>query len=241
MLQPPSRRACIVLLSSAAIAGTAGSAASAATLTPAQPCMRYVSSLAGQQWVPVSGTGFTPNTDPAVSTMELRYSNGDLGGFAPLAGDGSFGTNLFMPTEFIPSSAGRVKTYTLMATDRQTPGLTASVPISFVRAGLEAKPSNVRGNVGRKVRWSAYGAPTRAEVWAHWTFRGRSLARRKLGTAKGACGIVHKRMPFLPARPLVGTWTVYITPRKRFSRKQALLGVEIRVSRAIHRAGRGGA
>jgi len=91
------------------------------------------------------------------------------------------------------------------------------------------KPSNLRRNVGRRVRWSAYGAPTGTVLWAHWTFRGNVLARRKLGRAKGACGIARKRLPFVPVRPRFGSWKVFLTPGKRFSRRRALYRVDLTV------------
>jgi hypothetical protein len=223
------RRACAAMLACAALGGVGVSTASAATLTPGVPCARYVPQLAGQQWIPVTGTGFTPNTDPAVSTISFKYSNGNLGGFAPLTAAGVFGTNVFMPTDFISSSAGRTKTYTLTATDRQTPGLAASAPITLVRAGMAVKPSRLRSNLEQLVRWSAYGAPTGAGLWLHWTFKGNVQARRKLGQAKGACGIVHKRLPFLPVRARNGIWKVYVSRGKRFSRKRALFRADFNV------------
>jgi hypothetical protein len=217
----------------AAFAAVTASIASAATLTVGTPCARYVPGLAGEQWIPVAGSGFTPNTDPAFDSVQLSYSNGDLGDYAPLAADGSFLTNVFMPTEFISDSAGRKKTYTLTATDQVTPGLTASAPITFIRAGVTTKPARVRRNVRRKVRWSVFGAPTGARMFAHWTFKGRKRATRKLGRARGACGIARKRMPFVPARPRAGIWRVYFTRGKRYSRKRALFRVDLSVYRTF--------
>jgi hypothetical protein len=217
----------------AALSALTASAASAATLTAGTPCARYVQGLAGGQWVPVSGTGFTPNTDPGFNSVELRYTTGDLGGYAPLAADGSLVTNVFMPTEFISDSAGRTKTYTLTATDRVTPGLTASTQVTFVRAGVTTKPARVRRNVRRKVRWSVFGAPTGARMYAHWTFKGRKRATRRMGRARGACGIARKRMPFVPARPRSGIWRVYFTRGKRYSRRRALFRVDVNVFRTF--------
>lgn len=213
----------------AAFAAVTASTASAATLTVGTPCARYVPGLAGEQWIPVAGSGFTPNTDPRFTAVDLTYTNGDLGAYTPLAADGSFLTNVFMPTEFISSSSGRTKTYTLTATDRNTPGLTASAQVTLVRAGVTTKPARVRRNVRRKVRWSVFGAPTGARIFAHWTFKGRKRATRRMGRARGACGIARKRMPFVAARPRTGTWRVYFTRGKRYSRKRALFRVDVSV------------
>jgi hypothetical protein len=229
----PVKRTLAAAIAGAALAGVAASAAPAATLTAGTPCARYVPSLAGEQWIPVAGSGFTPNTDPAFTSVDLNYDNGDLGAFAPLAVDGSFGTNVFMPSDFISSSSGRTRTYTLIATDRHTPGLTATAPVTLVRAGADVKPARVRRNLRRKVRWSVYGAPTGARIYAHWTFKGRRYATRGLGSAKGACGIASKKQPFLPAAARSGTWKVYLTSGKRLVRRRALFRLDLSVFRSL--------
>jgi hypothetical protein len=179
------------------------------------------------------GSGFTAGTDPAVNTVELNYSNGDLGAFTPLAADGSSNVGAFMPTEFIRSSTGRTKTYTLTATDRATPGLVASTNVTFVRVGAGVKPSRVGNNLTRRVRWSVWGPPSGAKMFLHWTFKGRRYAVRKLGRAKGACGIAHKKLPFLPAAPRSGTWKVFFTAGKQLNRKRALFRIDLKVFRTF--------
>jgi hypothetical protein len=223
----------LAVAASVVSAATLASAASAATISVGAPCLRYIPSLAGQEWVPVTGFGFTPNTDPSFNTVELSWSSGDLAGFTPLAPDGSFAKNALMPSDFISSESGWTKTYTLTATDRQTPGLIASAQATFVRAGAEVRPNRVRRNLRRKVRWSVYGPPTGSAIYAHWTFKGRRLATRRLGRAAGPCGIVHKRAPFLPARPRNGTWRVYITLGRRFLRRRALFRMDLSVFRSF--------
>jgi hypothetical protein len=232
------RRAILVAAAAAVFVATSASAASAAVITPGTPCARYIPGVAAQQWIPISGSGFTPNTDPTFNTVELHYSNGDLGAFTPLAPDGSFTVGVFMPTEFINSSSGRTKTYTLTATDRQTPGLVASTNVTLVRAGAAVKPARVRRNLGKRVRWSFYGAPSGAKMYAHWTFKGRRRATRGLGRAAGPCGIAGKRLPFLPVRARTGTWKVYFTVGKRFERKRALFRIDISVIRTFSSASR---
>jgi hypothetical protein len=227
------RRPILVAAAAAALAAAAASTASAATIAVGTPCARYLPGLAGSQWVPIAGTGFTPNTDPTLNNVELRYTNGDLGAFSPLAVDGSFSVGVFMPTEFIRSETGRTKTYTLTATDRTTPGLVASTNVTFVRVGADVKPARVGRNLGRRVRWSVWGPPTGARMYLHWTFKGRRYAVRRLGTAKGACGIAHKRLPFLPVAPRAGTWKVYFTAGRKFKRKQALFRIDLSVIRTF--------
>jgi hypothetical protein len=231
MTRVVSRRA--LLFAAAALVATATSTASAATITPGTPCARYLSKFAGERWVPISGTGFTTGTDPAFNSVELKWTTGDLGGYTPLAADGSFNTGVFMPTEFISSDTGRTKSYTLTATDRQTPSLVASTNVTFVRVGAGVKPSDVPRNLGRKVRWSVWGPPTGARMYLHWTFKGRRYAMRRLGTARGACGNARRRLPFLPVAPRSGTWKVYITAGRKLRRKQALFRIDLNVFRTF--------
>ena len=71
--------------------------------------------------------------------------------------------------------------------------------------------------------WSAYGAPTGARLFIHWTFHGRRLATRGLGRAKGNCGIAHQRLPFLPVAGRRGTFKVYVTKGARAEAQGAAL------------------
>ena len=213
----------------AAAALLSAAPAAAATLAPITDCYRYAPTLAGQEWVGLTGSGFTPGTDPSFNGVRLAYSNGDLGGHAPLAADGSFADGFFMPSEFIRSDSGRVKKYTITATDLANPALTATTEVTFVRAGVITKPSSVRRNLGRRVRWSAYGAPSGAKLFVHWTFKGRRRATRSMGRAKGPCGIARKKLPFLPVTPRNGTWKVFITRGRKLKRKRALFRVDLSV------------
>jgi hypothetical protein len=220
------------LAAAAALATASG--ASAATITPTAACFPYVPSLAGEHYVGITGSGFTPNTDPTVANVSLNWEGGDLAGFTPLAADGSFpATGFLMPSDFISSSAGHIKSYTVTATDNNTPGVTASTQVQFVRASVGTKPSSLRRNLGRKVLWSVYGAPSGSHLYAHWVFKGHRYASKSLGTAAGDCGVARKHVPFLPAKPRTGTWRVYITNGKRFSSKHWLFRYDLTVFRTF--------
>ena len=218
-------RALAAVVAVGALSAVSASSAVAAAIAPGTPCARYVPGLAGERWVPVSGSGFTPNTDPTLSSVQLNYPDGSLGGYTPLAADGSFSIGVFMPTEFINSSSGRTKTYTLTATDQVTPGLVASTNVTFVRVGAAIKPARVGATSDARSAGPRGEPPTGAKMYLHWTFKGRRYAVRKLGTAKGACGIAHKKLPFLPvAAPRTGTWKVYYTAGKKLRRKRRSSG-----------------
>jgi hypothetical protein len=125
-----------------------------------------------------------------------------------------------------------VKSYGVTATDQANPAISATTQATFVRPGVSTQPATVRRNVQRPVRWSIFGAPTGRKLYAHWTFNGRRYATRSLGSAKGACGVVRKRLPLVPAAPRRGTWTVYITKSRRLRRRGWLFRVDLSVYRA---------
>jgi hypothetical protein len=222
------------LATAAALAAGTAPGASAAAITPTAACFPYVSSLAGQPFVGLTGSGFTPNTDPSIANVSLTWDGGDLAGYTPLAADGSFpGTGFLMPSDFISRSAGHIKSYTVTATDNNTPGVTASTQVQFVRASVSTKPSSLRRNLSRKVLWAVYGAPSGSHLYAHWVFKGHRYASKSLGTARGDCGVARKHVSFLPVKPRTGTWRVYITNGKRFSSKNWLFRYDLTVYRTF--------
>lgn len=201
----------------------------AATIQPLQTCYRYGSNLAGERWVGLTGSGFTPGTDPTLNGVRLDYAGGELAGHAPLAPDGSFNAGFLMPTEFIRRESGRVKRYTIRATDLANPAITAAAELTFVRAGVYTKPRRVPRDLHRPVRWALYGAPTGAKMYAHWTLRGRRYARRAMGRAKGSCGIARQRMPFLPVATRRGTWKIYFTRGKQLTRSRMVFRADLKI------------
>ena len=128
-----------------AVAAVTASTASAATLAVGTACARYVPGLAGEQWIPVAGSGFTPNTNPAFDSARPLTTRTATWAYSPMAADGSFVANVFMPSEFISSSSGRMKTYTLTATDQSRPVLTASAQrVTTRRAGGSQRSRSAR-------------------------------------------------------------------------------------------------
>jgi hypothetical protein len=215
-----------------ALVGLAGAAlpvdARATTLSVDVACARYVPGLPETLRIPVSGSGFTPNTDPSFNAVALQYPDGEFAGAFPLAPDGSFAGEALIPSEFIRARA-HVGTYTLTAMDRVTPGVAASAPLTIVRAEATVRPRKLRRDLGRRVRWSVYGVPTGATMYLHWTYRGRHQATRRLGRAANPCGIVERRAPYLPVTPRNGTWKVYLSPGRTLVRRQALFSFDLNV------------
>src|SRR4051812_9184531 len=120
------RRSTLACVVAAAAALAAAPGASAATIAPISPCFVYVPQLAGEHWVGFTGTGFSQNTDPTLATLRVDYDDGSLGGYSPLAADGSFSpTGFLMPSDFI-SSKSHIKKYEVGAIDQVDTSLTAT-------------------------------------------------------------------------------------------------------------------
>ena len=135
-----ARRTALVALVPTLACGAAAPAQAAEIAVPVG-CVPYVSALAGEKFVPVQGAGFSP-----MNSVNFAYTNGDTAGSLPTTSAGTLapGAGVFMPSNFISSSAGRVRTYTLRATDSANPALTASTPVKFVRVGAGTRPARVR-------------------------------------------------------------------------------------------------
>ena len=139
--------------------------------------------LAGSSGSPSPARATRQNTDPSFNPVQLTYTNGDLGGYTPLAADGSFVTNVFMPSEFISNSSGRMKTYTLTATDREYTrphGLCSGDP-GPGRRPRRSRRACAATSAGRCAGRSS-APPTGARIYAHWTFKGRKRATRRWGS-----------------------------------------------------------
>jgi hypothetical protein len=215
--------------------GTA-SGASAATIAPAFSCNAYLPGSAGQQWVGLQGAGFTPNTDPATTSVQVTWSDGSLAGYTPLDAAGAFPPSGFlMPTDFI-GARSHVKTYTATATDQVTPGVTAATEVNFVKPDVSTSPSSLRNNLDRNVTWSVYAAAPGKSVYLHWTYGGKKKATRRLGRADSPCGTLKAKAPFIPVTPRAGTWRVYVSDSKKFSKKRYFFRYSIVVRRTFGKA-----
>ena len=220
----------------APLACGAAAPAQAAEISVTSPCVRYLPALAGQEFVPVQGAGFTPTTNVSFpNSVSLAYSSGDTAGSVDVTTAGTLApaSAVFMPSDFIRTSSGRTKSYTLTATDNANPAVTASTSVKFIRMGATTKPKRVRGNVHKRVVWKVWGATRGAKIYAHWVFRGKRRATRSLGRAKGACGVVKKRVSFLPARTRFGDWRVYFTVGRGFSRREFPYAVTLNITRVF--------
>ena len=74
----------------------------------------------------------------------------------------------------------------------------------------------------RRVTYTARGFLPGKAVYAHFRFGGRTRRDVKIGIARGACGIVSKKMRLLPAKTRFGRWAIYMDQAPTYSKSTLL-------------------
>lgn len=179
-------------------------AAPAATISTTQGCLRVVP---GQPTFPVIANGFTPGAVVRVTADGRTIGSG----IADAAGVWS--SVLLAP--LIADAARVTQTFLISATD--TRGVVApsiAVPATRLTARLPSRASPTH-----RVPYRAFGFEPRRSVFLHVRRGGRTRGTFRLGTARGACGAVARRMRFMPLRRWsTGAYEYWFTQSTRFAR-----------------------
>jgi hypothetical protein len=222
------RRALAAVAALAAAAANAAPA-SAATLT-VPPCIVEYGSP-GLLNLGIAGTGFTPGGFVAIESMTaanpapqpVTSSTADPAGNF-ITKTGALGFNKFDTTD---------QTYTVIATDRMNPAITATTTLRQVRFGFDAKPDS--GQPGRRVLYTARGFAPGQPVYGHFRFGGKTRRNIKIGIAAAPCGTVSRRMRLLPTKLRFGTWSVYMDQARVFSPRTSSTGLSAKGRLVISR------
>ncbi|MEA2131261.1 MAG: hypothetical protein QOJ85_4152 [Solirubrobacteraceae bacterium] len=210
----------VLAASSAAVlavaVGDAG-AASAATIASKIPCVANLG-IGGALTLPVVGSGFSPSGVVALSTStasspapkELTSVNADP--------NGNIDTRVDPPA--FRSTSTVEQSFNLIAIDAANPANTATSTFRQVRFGFDANPD--AGRPARRVTYTARGFLPGKAVYAHFRFGGRTRRDVKIGIARGACGIVSKKMRLLPAKTRFGRWAIYMDQAPTYSKSTLL-------------------
>ena len=188
------------VLASALIAPAAAQAA-ALGLMPAKPCFR-----AGEK-VTLLGSGFTPSGEVRVT------SDGSSLGNVTADSAGNFGGQL---TVAVPSGE-KVKTYA--ANDQTNPALTATTTARVSALNVSVNPSS--GTPGRLLRIGARGFTTGKRLYAH-VVRGRYRRNLTVGSLRGACRKLNRRVRVFRRGTRSGVYTVQFDTRRRYSARTAV-------------------
>jgi hypothetical protein len=91
-----------------------------------------------------------------------------------------------------------------------------------------------RARPGKRVRYRAYGFPNGKRLYLHIRRGKRTLGRFLLGRPHGDCGVVSKRLRYMPLRHWsTGNYDFWFSNRKHFKRGRALYGYRIRIYKAL--------
>lgn len=196
----------------AVVVAAAAAPAQAAPQIQTLPCVPYV---LGQQTMPVTATGFTPNQFVTVYTNSMASPTPRILTSSRLNELGAFTTTVAPPP--FTKSNGNLETFNLIAEDRTNPALPVIVasPFQVVRFGLTRSPNPKRPR--QRVTYTARGFAPGKPVYAHFRFAGKTRRTVSLGVAQGPCGIASKKMRALPTKVRYGSWRAYIDQSKRFS------------------------
>jgi hypothetical protein len=199
----------------------APTAASAAVVTPTVPCVRYVPTTPPAATLGLSSSGWTPG-----AALTFRIDSQVLGtGTADAAGAFSNASAPFTP----PEPKGNLQAVTLTADDGA--GTTASSPLQIVRLIVtvpdRAKPSKI-------VKYRAFGFQPGKKLYLFVRRGGKTKGRFLLGKPAGDCGLVTKKLRYMPLkRWSTGKYDYWYSQNKRYSEKTRIYGYQIRIFKSV--------
>jgi hypothetical protein len=213
----PSVRRTLVLACALAGSLLAPAAASAATVAPSQPCV-----LDGGANLGVNALGWAPG-----SALEFALNGRRVGtGTADATGAFSNASDPFTP----PLLTGRNPIRRFMLTAADAAGNQANARVKVVHRTVSVPE---RARPAKRVRYRAYGFPRGKRVFLHVRHGKRTLGRFLIGRAHGVCGVVSKRLRYMPVRNWsTGTYDFWFSNRRHFKRNRALFGYRIRIYKA---------
>ena len=209
----------IVGLAALLVGATLAGAASAATLGVNAACYRNVLSAKAPAMI-VTGTGYTPGDSVSVTSSDGSV---DASTTANPAGVIALKTNPPRPSFTAPVA----KTLTLTASDNAATGATttASTPVMVAPLGFShgstKKAPGLRA-LTEDTDWAFSGFAPGRTVYAHYTIKGRQVARQAFGRAAGPCGLLRARRRLYPATPHTNSYPLQVDSVRRYSKRTAL-------------------
>ncbi len=225
-------RSALVAAAAVAALGAAAPGASAAELTVEKRC------YSEGDIIDVNGTGFTPGgnvrLDLERSTGTVLETTNDPVAEPDGAVRGGFETR--SETGWFAGSQTRFD-MTMRLTDLTNGTLTASTSFIFSRWNVGVNAPGGKIHPTRPARLLAVGFTTTIgkPLYAHWLRNGRRVHVRPLGTVRGPCGDLRKRLPrgfpFRPVRP--GSYEVRFSPSRTNVKTGSIRHRATRVTRTI--------
>jgi hypothetical protein len=195
-------------------------AAHAAELTAAPSC-----AVAGRPALNVTSSGWTPGSALTFTVGARSVGNGTADAF------GAF-SNAANPFT-IPTAEASHPIVTRELTASDGAGTVAGpIAIRVVRREVLVRPQS---RPRRLVNYRLYGFPPHQRLWLHIRRSNRTKASIRLGRPHGACGVLRKRMRYLPVHEVhAGTYNYWFENTRRFRASRTLYGYRIRVCPLMH-------
>lgn len=198
----------------ASAAPTAGAAVQPATLAVNKACYVLTRTIPRMT---VTGSGYSPGDQVTISD-----STGTV--FARTAANaaGQILAVVRAPTPGFSAPGQKRDTitaedFTLAGTEIKGVVTTRVAPRGAAHGATKRRPG-LRA-LTEKASWSFSGFPVGRTIWAHYTIKGKQVARQSFGRAKGPCGVLKARRKLFPARPRHKSYPLQIDARKRYSRR----------------------
>jgi hypothetical protein len=207
------------LIGLAVVAGFAlPGTAQAAVLAPLAPCYRSVDEFSREN-VLVQASGFTPGANVDVFIDGVPVQRG-----VEVLQDGTVSGQVDAPYQGFGE-----RTFTLTATERETPTNTASTTSRVTALDMRLRPRRTRPQ--RQVRFIGRGFIDGPEVFGHY-LRGEKLRKTvSFGAPEGPCGRVDVKRRQIPVRnPRVGRWMLQVDNQAEYSAAPPGVSVEVPIT-----------
>jgi hypothetical protein len=212
------RRPALLGLAGLALAA-APSVAHAAAITVTDPCPRV-----GIQGAAVA---ITANGFAAGEQVAFYYNDfNTLAVTGTADGAGNVGGGLPAP-DIGTHNQG---TFTVLGKGLTSGATASSAPFPVVTPKVSLPD---RGRPTSRVLYKVYGFPNGQPVYAHYAYHGTQKAVKKLGVAKAPCGLLTKRLQFLPATFHTGQWIYHFNNSKSDRNKTPLYEIKYQFSRTL--------
>ena len=91
-----------------------------------------------------------------------------------------------------------------------------------------------RARPSKRVRYRAYGFPVGKKLYLHVRRGHRTLGRFTIGRPRGSCGVVTRRLRYMPLKHWsTGSYDFWYGNRRHFKRSRELYGYRIRIYKAL--------
>ncbi len=197
------------------VAGTAAAATVPATLAVNQACYIIVNKT--RPTMVVTGTGYVPGDPVNVSDTTGTFDEN-------VTADATGAITATGPAPATYFSKPGEKPDVITATDYSEDGNeyvgNAQTELSFVGASA-AKTKRAHGlrALTFKTKWTFSGFPEGKEIYAHYSFGKKTVARQAFGKAQGPCGLLTTHARLYPATPHHREYHLQIDSRKKYSPK----------------------